>query len=545
MEEVSYGEQQQYLPISAVAEILYCPRNFYYRVIEGAEDDNVHVLEGRLQEERRDQRVHVIREKYSQVRSIMVSSERLRLIGVIDAVEEGEEIYPIEYKKGILKENANDDVQVCAQAMVLEEKLNRDINRAYIYYAQSHTRREVILDTSLRELVQSTVKRAFEIIDSEEIPLPVADSRCNGCALAQRCLPFEINHLKNSDNGGFVRPLPGINHGRVLYVDEPGAYVRKKGERIQVTKEKEVLMDMPLCNLEQVVLSGTVNLSTQVIKLLLERGTEVHFLSRGGRYYGCLQPSMTKNSPLRIQQHKAFQDDAQRLRYARQFVRGKLTNMRTLLLRYNRDQKDDSLSRAVLKMKAMLKNLDKVDNLNSLLGLEGVSSREYFNVFNNLIKEKVPFDFNKRNRRPPEDPVNALLGYGYSLLTKDLCSVVQVVGFDPYIGFLHRSDYGRPALALDLMEEFRPIIVDSVVLTVLNKGIICEDDFEYRMGGCFLNDGGRKKLYRVYEERRHELVTHPIFGYRIAYLRIFELQARFLAKVLQQDLEEYKPFLVR
>ena len=207
--------------------------------------------------------------------------------------------------------------------------------------------------------------------------------------------------------------------------------------------------------------------------------------------------------------------------------------------------KEKQLDEAVLRIKALIKNIATVTSLNSLMGIEGAASREYFRVFNYLLKEHIPFDFQHRSRRPPGDPVNALLSFAYTLLTKDMVAAVSIVGYDPYIGFLHRSDYGRPALALDLIEEFRAIIADSVVLTVLNKGIISVDDFEDRMGGYFLNERGRKKFYRAYEERRHEMITHPLFGYRVPYLRIYELQARFLAKVLQGELAEYKPFMVR
>ena len=544
VEEVG-SEAQQQLPVSAVSEILYCPRNFYYRVVEGAKEFNAHLLLGRLQEESRNERAAISREDYRQDRSVMVASERLGLIGVLDAVEEGEEIYPVEYKKGALKESLNDDVQVCAQAMLLEEKLGRDIPRGYVYYCQSRTRREVVFDQALRDLVENTVKRAYEILRSGEIPQPVADARCDGCSLASRCMPFEVKYLTGAEEKAPTRPLPSLNLGRVLYVDEPGAYVRKKGERVQVTRDKEVLADMPLCNLEQLVLAGTVNISSQAIKLFLDRGTEVHFVSRVGKYYGSLQPALTKNSVLRIAQHKAYQDMELRLKYARLFVQGKLSNMRTMLLRYNREMKEEQLDEAVLRIKALIKKISTVTSLNSLMGIEGAASREYFSVFKYLLKEHIPFEFQYRSRRPPGDPVNALLSLAYTLLTKDMVAAVSVVGYDPYIGFLHRSDYGRPALALDLIEEFRSIIADSVVLTVLNKGVLSVEDFEDRMGSCFLNDVGRKKFYRAYEERRHEMITHPLFGYRVPYLRIYELQARFLAKVLQGELAEYKPFMVR
>ncbi|PHJ38416.1 CRISPR-associated protein Cas1 [Desulforamulus profundi] len=333
--------------------------------------------------------------------------------------------------------------------------------------------------------------------------------------------------------------------GRVLYVDQQGASLHKKGERVLVIKDEVKLTDMPLCNLDQVVLVGTVNVSSQLTKLFLERGVEVHFISTKGKYYGCLQPTLSKNSVLRIAQHSTYQHNSERMIYAREFVRGKLSNMRTLLLRYNRSLNDPALEKASSKMKNIVKKLEKAGNLNELMGLEGAGSHEYFRVFGLLIKDKVPFDFNKRSRRPPEDPVNALLSFCYSLLLKDVVASVQVVGFDPFVGFFHRSDFGRPALALDIMEEFRPVIADSVVLMVLNKGIITEGDFDYMMGGCFLNENGRKKIYRCYEERRKEVITHPIFGYRIPYLRNIELQARFLAKVLTKEITDYKPFLIR
>lgn len=544
LEKQAINSERPYLPISAVAEIMYCPRNFYYRVVEGAEESNCHLLEGRLQEEKRNERPSISREKYHQDRSVHVFSDRLGINGVIDVVEQGDEIYPVEYKKGLLKENLNDDVQVCAQAMALEEILDRQINQGYIYYVQSNARREVLFDESLRLMVENTVTSGWDIIKSGEVPPPLSDKRCVGCALMNRCLPFEISRITGSKST-VTRPQPGINLGRVLYVDDQGASLNKKGERILVTRDDVKLKDIPLCNLDQVVLVGTVQISSQLIKLFLERGTEVHFISMHGRYYGCLQPSLSKNSVLRISQHKQFQNEGIRLPYAREFVKGKLSNMRIVILRHNRLLNLANLSAAASKIKAIINKIDGAESINSLMGLEGIGSREYFNVFGNLIKEKLPYNFHGRSRRPPGDPVNALLSFSYSLLLKDVVTSIQVVGFDPYIGFLHRSDFGRPALALDIMEEFRPVMADGVVLTLINKGMVTQSDFEYRFGGCFLNESGRKKLYRVYEERRREVVTHPVFGYRLPLLRIIELQVRFLAKVLMGELEKYKAYLTR
>lgn len=312
-----------YLPISSVAEILYCPRNFYYRVMEGAGDSNAHVLEGKLQEEKRERRGTIARSEGIQVRSVNVSSEALGLIGVVDCLEERGAWYPVEYKKGALKNSLNDDVQLCAQAMVLEEKLGRDMEKGYIYYVASRTRREVRFHADLRAMVESTIKRALGILESGEIPAPVADARCRGCALEPRCLPFETSYLQGRGEKP-ARPVPGINLGRVLYVDEQGAKVKKTGQRLLVEKEEQVLQDIPLCNIDQVVLVGGVNLTTPAMKMLLDQGVPVAYLTTGGKYRGLVEPPLTRNGLLRLAQFSSYFDEDARLSLARRFVAGKL-----------------------------------------------------------------------------------------------------------------------------------------------------------------------------------------------------------------------------
>ncbi len=533
-----------YLPISSVAEILYCPRNFYYRVMEGAGDSNAHVLEGKLQEEKRERRGTVIRAEGVQVRSVSVSSETLGLIGVVDCLEERDAWYPVEYKKGALKDSLNDDVQLCAQAMVLEEKLGRDIEKGYIYYVASRTRREVHFHSDLRALVENTIKRALHIMESGDIPSPVADSRCCGCALEPRCLPFETSYLTASGEKP-ARPVPGVNLGRVLYVDEQGAKIKKTGQRLLVKKEEQVLQDIPLCNIDQVVLVGGVNLTTPAIKMLLDQGIPVAYLTTGGKYRGLVEPSFTRNGLLRLAQFSAYFQDDLRLGLARRFVTGKLANMRILLMRHNRRVKSEKMDKAARNISGAIAAAARAQDSDTLLGVEGMASRQYFSVFSLLIKPGMYFEFSGRNRRPPRDPVNALLSYAYTLLLKDIQSAVQVAGFDPYVGYLHHPVYGRPALALDLMEEFRPIVADSSVLSAINRGVVGEEDFAYQLGGCFLNPAGRKKFYKCYQERLRSEISHPVFNYKLPYLRVFELQARFLGKVLQKELKEYIPFVVR
>jgi CRISPR-associated protein Cas1 len=183
--------------------------------------------------------------------------------------------------------------------------------------------------------------------------------------------------------------------------------------------------------------------------------------------------------------------------------------------------------------------------MGTLLGLEGAAAQLYFSRFNSLLSDDYGFSFEARNRRPPLDPVNAVLSYVYGVLVKELFVTLLAVGFDPYMGFFHKPRYGRPALALDLMEEFRPLIGDSVTLRLFNTGQVDEDDFVYSGLGVSLKKGGKKKLLRVYERRMSMEVRHPVFGYSVSYRRILEIQARLLSRVLMGELENYPVFTTR
>ncbi len=453
---MSAGElERDYLPISAVAEVLYCPRNFYYRVTEGAREQNHHVLQGKFEEERREERETVSRPGTVQRRGQMIASERLRLIGIVDALEERNDIYPVEYKKGEAGDKIHDQVQLCAQAMVLEEVLDRPIQQGYVYYGESRIRVPVEFTEDLRELVLKTIDTAFRILESGEIPEPVNDVRCTGCSLQERCLPSEVQFLHKKGEAP-TRPLPGVNLGRVLYVDEPGAYIRKSGERLVVTKDQTTLREIPAVNLDEVVLAGQVNLSTSAHRMLLEHEIPVSFLSPHGNYEGRLQPACSRNAVLRIAQVQVHLDPAARLQLARQFVAGKLANMRTVLVRHRRTHNSEELVRAIRELSASAERATGATELAVLRGIEGMGSRHYFSVLNSLLRPDLPFAFERRTRRPPTDPVNALLSFAYALLTKEAVAALGVAGLDPYVGFLHEAKYGRPALALDLVEEFRP-----------------------------------------------------------------------------------------
>jgi len=362
-----------------------------------------------------------------------------------------------------------------------------------------------------------------------------------------------------------------------LYLTEDRALVRRDSEDCLLVQipdrrgEGGVILSparkerIPLIKVDGVVVMGEVTLTASALHLLLERNIEVNFLSHFGQFKGRLSPPLTKNSLLRLAQHRAHNDLAKRSELARRFVMGKLSNQRTLLQRYNRRQSDPAITQEVDLIATLLRKLAAL-NLDSpgggatldsgdggiadspvetILGLEGAGSAAYFRCFGKLLTDPQQWPFGGRVKRPPTDPLNALLSFGYSLLTNQVASAVQAVGFDQYIGYLHSSVYGRPALALDLMEEFRPLIVDSVVLTLLNNRMLVTGDFAVELGAYRLRNEPRKLFLTKFEERLNEEITHPIFGYKVKYRRCIELQARLVAKFLTGEIPEYVPFTVR
>ena len=365
-----------------------------------------------------------------------------------------------------------------------------------------------------------------------------------------------------------------------LYLTEDYALVRRDGEdcllvQIPERRAKDGATPsparkerIPLIKIDEVVVLGEVTLTASALHLLLERDIEITFLGHYGQFKGRLSPPFSKNAILRMAQYRAHADMAKRCELARRFVIGKLSNQRTMLQRYNRRQSDNETRLAIEQIATLLHQLAALplvqvhgalgarrlaggDNpiagtpLETILGMEGAGSAAYFRCFGKLLTNRDQWPFAGRVKRPPTDPVNALLSFGYSLLTNKVASAVQLVGFDHFVGYLHSSFYGRPALALDLVEEFRPIIVDSVVLTMLNKRILTLNDFVVELGAYRLKDERRKVFFTHFEERLNEEVSHPLFGYTVSYRRCLELQARLLAKVLTGEIDEYPPLLIK
>lgn len=348
----------------------------------------------------------------------------------------------------------------------------------------------------------------------------------------------------------------------ILYVTDQGATLVKRGNRLAVEKQKRLIHWIHSFKVEQVILMGNVNLSPGAIAFLLQEGIDTVFLSFYGKYRGRLVAHLGKNIELRRRQFARISDSGFRLAQARAVVQGKIYNCRVFLRRQNRELQSDTVAAAVHQLRRQATQTQAAYSLETLMGLEGSAAAAYFGCFPYLIRV-ADMPFPGRNRRPPRDPVNVLLSLGYTLLANALHTQVQVAGLDPYLGCLHSPDYGRPSLVLDLMEEFRPVLVDALVLQLVNKRIIKPTDFfrpEEREPAAFdfaepdpvregypilLGHEGLKKFVTFFERRLNQKVFYLPRAERLSYRGVLLAQVRQFIRTLEDEEAPYQPFLVR
>jgi CRISPR-associated protein Cas1 len=558
----------------------YCPRMFYLEFVQGQFVHSADTLEGSLlhrrvnmesgsvpspqePQETPDSAPPAPSEARSAdesaplvARSLHLSAPSLGLVAVIDLLEAaGNRVTPVDYKHGSapdLPEGAwePERVQLCAQALILRDN-GYQCDEGIIYYAGSRKRVTVPIDDALIARTLACRDEARRLAAASRIPPPLVDSpKCPRCSLVGICLPDEVHLLARSAEVApreVRRLLPARPDALPVYVLAPGGSVGKTGDQLYIALPDAPRQTLRLLDVSQLNLFGNIQLSTQALRELADRGVPICYFSFGG-YFQAITTGLThKNVELRLRQFRTADDPAASLRIARRLILGKITNCRTLLRR-NAAQRPREALRDLLDLRH---RAAQAPDAPSLLGLEGNAARIYFQNFGRMLKVTdasaagLSLDFQARNRRPPRDPVNALLSLGYSLLVKDLTVTLLAVGFDPFLGFYHRPRYGRPALALDLAEEFRPLIVDSVVIQVLNTGEIRPGDFLIRGPACSLTPAGRRKFIQAYERRLDTLIRHPLFGYTISYRRVLDVQARLLAACLQGEFPQYTPFVTR
>lgn len=559
-------------PARMINEFSYCPRLFYLEYVQQEWDHSADTLEGKFVHRRVDSQSgtapaadQVDETVRIHARSIDVGSDALGAIARIDLLEgENGWVTPVDYKRGSppdIPERAwePERVQLCLQGLLLREN-GYNCDEGVIYYAKSQDRVTVQFTDQLIARTIDLLNEARRTAESGQIPPPLVDSpKCPRCSLVGICLPDEVNllgpaqlvlPLEEPPEGGTTKPrvrnlVPSRDDKLALYVQGQGHSVGLKGEVLEIRDRKEVVGKARLMQVSQLSLFGNVQLSAQALRELAARDVTILHMSYGGWLSAITTPPPHKNIELRRRQFKAADDQNLCLYLARAFVSGKIRNSRTLLRRNARELDDHVIHR----LAEWRHRAEKAGSLGELLGLEGSAARDYFANLPRMLKVSdsalATFDFTSRNRRPPRDPVNALLSFLYSMLTKDMVVTLVGAGFDPYLGFYHQPRYGRPALALDLIEEFRPLVADSVVIGLINNGEIRPADFISRAGSVALKPDGRKRVLEAYERRLDTEVTHPVFGYSISYRRVFEVQARLLGRFLTGEIVGYAPFCTR
>jgi CRISPR-associated protein Cas1 len=551
------------VPARMVNEFVYCPRLAYLMWTQSEWSDSADTVDGRRVHTRADRPGPPLpapdaiaeTEPALTTRAVTLSSATLGVIARIDIAEaEDGAVTPIDYKRGKRPHIAPgvyepERIQICLQALLLEEHGYR-VAEGAIWYAESRERVRIPLDDTLRTAARTAVHELRLLVAQGRIPPPLTDSpKCPRCALVSICLPDEVAALQGSPLAPRPIAVPA-DEALPLIVQSQRARISKEGETLKIIDEEQGETTARLIDVSDLVLFGNVNITTPALATLLERDIPVTFLSHGGWFRGIAHGLGHRNVDLRTAQYRESFDDTFCLRFARDLVAAKIANQRTILRRNGRD--DAARGLALDRLSAARKATGRAATLGELLGFEGDAAGVYFRAFANLLSppkadaaDVMPFQFDARNRRPPMDPVNAMLSLGYAMLARHYTVALASVGLDPYRGFYHVPRYGRPALALDMMEPFRPIIADSVVLSVVNTGEIGANDFVVATTGTALTTAGRRRFVEAFERRLSQETTHPLFGYRVSMRRLLLVQARLLSRFLLGELAVFPHHLPR
>ena len=563
--------EEPLVPARMVNEFVYCPRLAYLMWGQAEWAETGDTVEGRRVHRRVDRpnkplpEPEALDDDDAKVvsRSLMLSSERLGVIAKIDIAEADDGVVtPVDYKRGKRPHVARgayepERIQVCLQALLLEEH-GYKVNEGAIWYAESRERVRIVLDDELRIAAREAVSRLRLMVAHDRIPPPLRDSpKCPRCALVSICLPDETRSLGGSDLA--PRPIAvGTDEALPLIVQSQRARVTKQGETLKIKDEEKGDTTVRLNDVSDVALFGNASITTPALATLMDRDIPVAFHSYGGWFRGVAHGVGHRNVEVRTAQYRCSFDASYCLRFARDVVAAKIVNQRTIVRRNWRGEREGR--KAVLdRLDAARRSTKVASSISALLGVEGDAAATYFRAFAELLAprgseesngnenpgELAPFRFDTRNRRPPTDPVNAMLSLAYAMLTRHFTVAIATVGLDPYRGFFHAPRYGKPALALDLMEPFRPVIADSVVLSAVNTGEISGDHFITASTGTSLTSAGRRRFVRAFERRLSQETTHPLFGYRLSMRRLLLLQARLLCRHLLGELSAYPHYLPR
>lgn len=548
------------LPARMLNAFVYCPRLFHLEWAQKEWAASADTIAGSRDHRRVDRDTGRLPEPDAlssapiEARAVLLSAPEEGLIAKFDLIEgNAAGLIPVDTKHGAPPDEGgfwdSDEVQLVAQALILREN-GYPVEKLAIFYGATRQRVELPLTDDMITRTRAAISAAREAAKASCPPAPLLDSpRCPRCSLVGICLPDEVCHATATDASEPASPrrlYPARDDAVPVYVQAQGGRIGKKDDGLEIWEREKGRRRVRLIDTSQVSVFGNVTVTSGAIATLMGQGIPLCYFSYGGWFHGMAQPLGSPNVFQRIAQHRVIADPKRSLDLARKLISRKIQNQRTLLRRNGRE-----VDPAILRdLKQDSERALEARGPESLLGTEGSAARRYFSSFANMLhppssSHVAAFDFGGRNRRPPKDPVNALLSLAYSILAKDWLITLTSVGLDPYYGFFHQPRFGRAALALDLMEEFRPLIADSVVLQLINNGEVQPDDFIERGGAFALRPEGRKRFFLAYERRMSHLITHPDFGYTISYRRLLEVQSRLFSRHLTDELPDYKGFTTR
>lgn len=536
-------------PARNVAEHAYCPRLFYFMEVEGVHYASTDTVEGKATHRRVDKpsRLSPVEPnsetpgdaKPQSVRSLTLTSSRLRLTATLDLAEiDGNTAVPVEYRKGKPRQIMSDDgahsepwptdtVQLGLQALLLREH-GYQVETSAVYYESTRQRIAVPVDDLLIQNALAELQSAQATAGGPR-PEPLRnDPRCNGCSLRAHCLPDEFHALRGESAPPRL-PWPPRSEGLIVIAQSQGTYVGIRGGALRVSSADGVkLTEIPMAGIESLALVGNIQLSTQALHELASSSIPIAYLSSAGRLVACIDPLDSVSASVRRAQVLELERPSRRADLARALIDAKIGNQRVLL---QRNGNDESAARALSELRPQVREATDVDRIR---GLEGYAAKRYFAAFGKLLNAPWGADFEAhgRKRRPAPDPVNAVLSMAYTMLSHESVAALRQARLEPSIGALHVPRPGRPALALDLMEPFRPLIADSIALTAFNRNEFTVGDFANTAAGCLLTESGRRAFFSIWQRRMETEVTHPFFGYKLSYRRMLILHARMIASWL-------------
>lgn len=569
-------------PSRGIAEYAYCPRLFYYMTVEGVFVPSHDTEEGARVHKRVDRPSNAPKsvstlsdedddpERPQSIRSLTLTSDRLGVTAKLDLAEiTGKTAIPVEYRKGRPRRSSRspeavdemmeeqlpldrpepwptDRVQVGLQALLLEEA-GYEVHEAIFYYAAEKLRLRIDVDDALKAEAIRTLDAAKHAADGPRPAPLINDPRCPRCSLQPICLPDEVNQQRftavtvNGDATTQSVPdeesltprklWPPRDDGIHVVLQKEGIRVGVRGHSVRVTdKNGDLVRDVPLTSIESLAVLGSVQVSTQALHVFADKEVPVAYLSAAGRLVAMMDPMGPTSAAVRAAQVRTLDRPEKALELARAVTVAKITNQRTLLMRNHADLP----SRVASDLQSSINAAQRATTMDELRGHEGNAASIYFRNFSGMFKVGIKeiaqeFVVNGRKRRPPPDPINAVLSFAYSMLTHECVAACRLASLEPTIGALHTTRPGRPALALDLVEPFRALIADSVAVSAFNRGELAEGHFLRTAAGCALTNSGRKGFFSAYGRRMDTEITHPVFEYRLSYRRMLMLHARLIA----------------